>query len=254
MTSSMRGLLIILAACILLGPVGCQMKTPVIFYKEAAESNPKKINAKIGVDMPNFSEAGKLIQMKSTNFVLIIPAYTFTADFPKRVDREFFVDLMHQYLKDSDMFSYAYSTPFDKNDVDLVMESDVRKFKYTNGSWGTTWSCIGQVIGIVPFVGLILTLIWIFAVPQEKFAVEMDMEVTLKTADGQLVGKYEASASGKDSIKMLAQPWGEYMWYKSVGRRIFLEVLDGIRGKMEEPAEAAKISAAAQDYRKRKGK
>ncbi len=227
------GIIVLLA--VLLFSTGCVVKSPILMFKGKSVKNPNRLPLKAGVVL-NAAQRGKISEFLT--FTLPIPFYIITAAFPKINEQEFILDSVVQYLKDTELFDFTYSFPFDKRDVDVILEVKINDILAKNS---TPYSLIWQL----PFLN-ILTLL---GVPQERFSMLFDIRVDVKQPDGTLITSYKARWSDADWVTIYEMPYADYMWYESVFRDVFMKVLDSISAKITSDSE--QIISAAETYRRR---
>ncbi len=209
---------------------GCVMKVPALMYKAQAVANPNKLPLTVGVEKCKFMGSRKLVDV---GYVTIpIPFLIIHGGFPKTDQREFVADSVAQYFRDANVFNYSYAAPFDKKDVDLTVQVTFDKYR---NSGNKVWPTI-LTLPYVNILGLIL--------PQDFFKSEIKVTFDLYARDSTKVLSYSTNATDKDAVWIYSQPYGEYMWYKSVFRQTFLRVLDEFKEKVE--ADRNQIIAAAE--------
>ena len=238
---------------------GCAMRSPVLLYRgtEALASTTvlKDVDDKTGQPIQRAQEAARttiipiyksdyvppdkpLIDVKAGVRVLAsrdkaltsiktwqaFGIYTISAGFPKRDEMEFFRDSICRDLFDTCTFRYTYPAPFEDAAVDLIVEVTATDVEMSNNK---TYSVI---IGNVPYVNIVT----LFGVPQEYFHARLGLKFDVKTPDGAVVKSYTTTHEGREGVSLYRMPWANYIWYRSVFRRVFLSAMDDFRKKLVE--------------------
>ena len=214
---------IILVLVIFTFMIGCTMKAPILLYKDSSERNPGMLPLRAGLVVEN-TQVLQGINVKSKQGALLplIPLYflTLKAEFPKGKEAEFMADMIRQYYVDSGIFEYNYQYPYKKSDVDIIVKTRLNKFSVKNSkSWDYLYNSVLSFV--VPFGQ--------FFLPQAKFYADYDITVSILLPNGKLIKEFNASKNGKDSVSMFGQPYGEYMFYKSIFKKIFINTMDSIK-------------------------
>jgi hypothetical protein len=215
---------------------GCAFRSPVLLFCRQSTTNPKQFPLRVGVAV-----RARRDQDPTSIFTYHFPVLTFSGQFPKPVEMEYFADSVVDYLRDRAVFRYTYPYPFDPADVDLVLFVEPRQARLTNDSlYG---SLMPLAAYLLPFPGFLIPLV----LPQEKFSGRFVLEFRLRTPDGQDVATYETKETGDEWVWLWEQPYANYLWYRSIFRTRFLEMLDDVKARMEK--DSALIMAAASPRR-----
>jgi hypothetical protein len=216
----------------------CTYRVPILIYKAQAVTNPNRIPLKIGVNLPVFKQERRLVTVNTRPLGLLF-LMGFQLGFPKPDEKEMLADFFVQYVRDTNLFEYAYIHPYDKKDVDLIVDLRVANFRANNNK------LIGQ-LAYLPY----LDILWLLPLPQEIFTCEIDMTFDVSTADGRKVLSYSANTRGRDGVSIYGQPYAKYAWTNSIFKKEYFKVLDGFAGKATKDRDT--LVKAAEEYRQRR--
>jgi hypothetical protein len=151
----------------------------------------------------------------------IFPWYFITGGFPKRDEMEFLRDSIVRDLHDTRTFRYTYPAPFEARAVDVVIDVTVTDIKAANAhGWATFIN--------LPFI----SLLQLVGVPSEFFTARMAFQFDVRTRDGDLIASYTATHGETDSVTLYELPWANYIWARSVFRKVFLACMDDFRAAL----------------------
>lgn len=224
-----KGLVCAFLAASALQLAGCRTTSPVMLQLPSAKNGDAAIPAKIGVNPIAKSGSTRISDIGYT----IIGIYWIEAKMPRRAEADYVQQAIADHLNDSRVFQYAYITPFDKQKVDLTMDIAFDRYNLTNAR------TYANIINI-PYINL-LTL---FGIPQDIFRSDIQATCTLKTTAGAEIARYTYSGKASDSVTLYAMPYGNYLWYESVFRQQFDQMMTTFYRGIE--ADKAKIQAAIQ--------
>jgi len=218
-------------------PLGCAFRSPVLVTTRQSTANPKQLPLRVGVVFEGNRDYDPT-SVKSIQYMFVIPTMWLYAQFPKPIEMEYVQDCVVDYLRDYSVFRYAYPYPFDAKDVDVVLRVRMRQIQYKNNTaYSTTMNIVEQ---LTSYIGLIL----MFALPQEKFDAQVDLEFALLKPPGdQPIASYQFAQAGKQSVYLVQQPYAEYSWYNSIFREKFMAVMEELKKAIEKDSE--KIMTAA---------
>jgi len=217
----------------------CTAKAPILFYKDESERNPRCLQLKAGLLIENVQEALKAVNIKTP----IFPIFSyFKAEFPKTKQAEFLSDMIRQYFLDSGIFNYVYNYPFENEDIDIIVNLRLNKFKLYNDKLVANLTTYGNLVipigamFVFKSLGMQLAVLSVaVSIPifiTEIYNVEYDFYVELMLPDGKKINGYEAQGKGKKTLGALKDPYGEYLYYRSIFKKVFLKVMDEIKDKI----------------------
>ncbi|RPI00509.1 MAG: hypothetical protein EHM64_17050 [Ignavibacteriae bacterium] len=243
--------------------VSCTMKSPVLMYKDQRVDDPDKIPLRAGLEIVSL-QGHQGVDIKSRQTILMIPLVTYQGEFPKGKESEFLSDMVRQYFIDASMFDYIYNFPFRNQDVDIILNFKLKKFILQNNKGWVTFRNVLNLLGTaaplaLPFVlkrssndltstgstvststiglasaGLLAIQLLPFVLPQEKFYTEYEIELEVLLPNGEKIISFRKLGSGKESVRIFRQPFGEYLYHGSIFRKVFLSIMDEIRGEIKE--------------------
>ncbi|HUU36693.1 MAG TPA: hypothetical protein VMW46_00640 [Candidatus Desulfaltia sp.] len=252
--------LLFLVLCIL---VSCTIKSPVLMYKDQRVDDPDKIPLRAGLKIVSL-QGFQGVDIKSSQATLMIPLITYKGEFPKGKESEFLSDMVRQYFFDTSMFDYIYNSPFRNQDVDIILYLKLNRFILRNNKGWVTFRNVLNLIGtaaplVLPFVlqrssndltskssppststiglasaGLLVIQLLPLVLPQEKFYTEYDIELELFLPNGEKIISFKKLGSGKELVRIFGKPFGEYLYHKSIFRKVFLSIMDEIRGEIKK--------------------
>ena len=68
----------------------------------------------------------------------------------------------------------------------------------------------------------------------DKCDTEYDIELEVLLPNGEKIISFRKSGSGKESVRIFGQAFGEYLYHKSIFRKVFLSIMDEIRGEIKK--------------------
>lgn len=208
----------------------CTSRIPILYYKDSAESNPQKLPLRAGLKIENAQAIGDNVNVKGGmgTFLPLIPLYlyTFHAEFPKGKEAEFMADMIRQYFVDSGIFDYIYPFPFKNTDVDIIVNLKLNKFVLKNSK---SWNYIkNSIFPIIPVIGSFLP----FILTNEKYSAQYDFTAQILLPNGKLIKEYNVFGVGKESVSFGKEPYGKYLFYNSIFKKKFLQLMDEIKAKI----------------------
>jgi hypothetical protein len=212
--------------------VGCKTSSPVMLQQPSEKKGDAAIPAKIGVN-PIIKNGGSRIS--DIGFTIFF-VYWIDAKMPRRVETDYVLQAVADHINDSRIFQCAYITPFDSRKVNLTMDVVFDKYLLSNAGGG-----VYATVMNLPFINL-LTLV---GVPQEIFKSDMQATCILKTTAGAEISRYTFSSKASDAVTIYAMPYGNYLWYESMFRQQFDQMMTSFYRGIE--ADKAKILAAIQN-------
>jgi len=216
---------------------GCTFRSPILIYKTQAVSNPNRIPLKIGVNRPEFKQERHLVNV-SVRPIGFLFLQCYQMGFPKPDEKEMLADYFVQYVRDTNLFEYAYIYPFDVRDVDLVVDLKVTRFHAGQDKF------IPHLVSL-PYINFVL----LAGFPQELFHSEIDMTFDISSPDGKKISTYSTKTEDSDAVTIYEQPYGKYAWENSVFKKEYFKVLDGFALKVVEDRQA--LIEANKDFRQR---
>jgi hypothetical protein len=207
-------------------------------FPRQSTTNPKQLPLRAGVGLQASAEEDPT-HIVTHHWVLIVPILYFRAKMPKPVEMEYVQQAVVDYFRDHSVFQYTYPYPFDPQDVDVILRVrpvELRCDNLTPYSSGLT--LVSQFFPPPPLSLLVLLL-----APQERFTGKFALEFTLETPKGEEIAVYELNGKDTQWVWIYSQPFANYMWYNSVFRTQFLQVMDGVRTRIEQDSD--QIMAAA---------
>ncbi len=232
-------------------------------YKDQRLEDPDKIPLRAGLKITSL-QGFQGVDIKSAQETLMIPLITYQGEFPKGKESEFLSDMVRQYFYDTSMFDYIYNSPFRNQDVDIILNCKLNRFILKNNKGWVTFRNVLNLIGtaaplVLPFVlqrssndstsksspsatstiglasaGLLVIQLIPFVLPQEKFFTEYDIELELLLPSREKIISFRKLGSGKESVRSFGQPFGEYLYHKSIFRKVFLSIMDEISGEIKK--------------------
>ncbi len=228
---------------------GCVVRSPILMYKQySVRDNPNRLPVKAGIAKVKLAQETSVASI--VTFSLPIPFMTTTAVFPKDTEEGFLEDSLLQYIRDVKLFDFAYSSPFDKRDVDVILNFTFERFTASNNKLYSEGLLLFNFL--VPYIVPQLSILGIinpFALPQEIFSANIELHLDVNLPDGTKVTSYQSSHYGTEAVWIYGQPYANYTWYNSVFRKVFLRALDDIKGQLE--GDSDHIVNAVEKYRKK---
>lgn len=210
---------------------GCRSTSPVLLQMPSVKTSEVEFPLKLGVGQ--LEKAGSQ-RISSIGFTIMF-FYWIDAKMPRRTETDYVLQSVADHVNDNRMFRYAYIEPFDPAKVDLTMEIKFDQYDCKNALGGV----YASVLATVPYISLLP----LFGVPQDIFSTRIRASCVLKTRSGQEVARY--SYQGRkvtDAVTLYEMPYGNYLWYDSVFRREFDQMMTSFYGQMRN--DKAKIMAA----------
>jgi hypothetical protein len=211
--------------------VGCKTTSPVMLQLPTEKTGDASIPAKIGVNPIVKNGGSRVCDIGFTIFAV----YWLDAKMPRRTETDYVLQSVADHINDNRIFQYAYITPFDAKKVNLTMDIVFDRYLLSNG--GGTYATIMNL----PIIGLLC----LAGVPQEKFQSDMQATCILKTTAGAEISRYSFSGKAKDSVTLYQMPYGNYLWYESMFRQQFDQMMTTFYRGIE--ADKAKILVAIQN-------
>jgi hypothetical protein len=211
---------------------GCRSTSPILLQLPSAKGGAAEFAYKIGINPIEKAEGSKISSIGYTAMFI----YWYDAKMPRRKETDYVHQSVSDHVTDSKIFKNAYIHPFDPSKVDFVMDIHFDEFKYSNaGAYAT--------IMALPFINF-LTLV---GVPQDIFSTDIEAVCTLKTRGGKVIGEYKHSSHGKDAVNIYEMPYGNYLWYDSIFRTEFDNMMQSFyeqirKDKQIMATEAAKLN------------
>ena len=134
---------------------------------------------------------------------------------PRRSETDYLNKSIANALRANGMFKYVYSTPYDPEDVDLVLTVHIEKCIMNNTMYGTVLNHVVCVpIPLVPQIIQVGELVGV--IPMEKFIVQWNIVYKVSTPSGKVIKQYRHECNETEMVNLWAQPFGNYMWYDSI--------------------------------------
>jgi len=213
---------ILVSSCVVRSPVLLETKTEVI--------NEKAIPLKVGVTTDINSSQPTSIWTAT----LPIPFVIVKAGFPKIVENDYIMDAFTDFLKTNNIFSYCYRAPFDKKDVDLILEFKITEYLCSNNRLYSHGIQVASFLSdfVVPLFGPLLIT---FGLPQEKFLLKQNLTVDIIKLSGEVVKSYQfLRVSDAEWVWLVEQPFGDYLWYKSIYIKNMNELMRELSNRINE--------------------
>lgn len=211
---------------------GCRTSSPVMLQLPSEKTGDAAIPAKIGVNPIVKSGGSRISDIAFTIFFV----YWIDAKMPRRVETDYVLQAVADHINDNRIFQCAYITPFDSRKVNLTMDIVFDKYKLSNAGGGAYATVMN-----LPLINL-LTLV---GVPQEIFKSDMQATCILKTTAGAEISRYTFASKASDAVTIYAMPYGNYLWYESMFRQQFDQMMTSFYRGIE--ADKAKILSAIQN-------
>lgn len=214
---------------------GCTSTSPILLQLPSERGGTAEIPLKVGITTAEKSGDQVLTKIDTCAELGIFHYY---AKMPRRSEPDYFSQSVGDYFRDTKTFSYCYDSPFDRNDIDLVVRMKMKDFRISNTQLGTALNNLS----IIPYVGLCVNLYLLAGGRQETFLIQYSLEMIVETPAGKEIARYETSGSGADGINIYEQPFGNYMWYDSIFQKEFFKAMDYFVSQMKN--DRAKIMQA----------
>jgi len=209
---------------------GCRSTSPILLQMPSEKGGAAEFPFKLGVNPIEKDQSSRISDAKFTMMFI----YWIDGRMPRRKETDYVHQSVSDHLNDGKMFKTAYIAPFDPTKVDLTMDIHFEEYKCSNAGGGLYASVMA-----FPFINL-LTLL---GIPQEIFSTDIKAVCSLKTREGKLVGKYSYTGHDWDAVTIYEMPYGNYLWYDSVFRREFDNMMQSFYGQMRKDKQ--KITAEA---------
>ncbi len=242
--------------------MNCQQQfySPIMFYKDHKIDDPDKIPLRAGLKT-SLLQGVKGVDVESSKWMFIFPIYKYVGEFPKGKEGEFLSDMVRQYFLDTSMFEYVYNSPFRTQDVDVIVNVKLNKFILKNNKGWVTFRNMVPLMSLGASIALPLltnssdstgtassssTMYWVslgimmlplvfeMALPAEKYYAEYDIDVELLLPNGEEIKTYRKVGSGNESVGLSDRPYSEYLFYKSIFKKVFLALLDETRAEIKK--------------------
>lgn len=217
------------------------MISPVLLEMPSSKTRAEALPLAIGVNALEVSGSHRVSNiMTYQSFGLMGVG----ARLPRRDETDYFNKSITDALRANGNFQYIYATPFDRQDVDLVLNVKLRSCKLENSNYGTAIAH-GQMI---PTLGMFVSLgTLIGVIPQEYFSVNWKIDFELETRDGKVIKTYSHACNEFQFVNMWKQPFANYMWYESIFLKNFSKAVDALTQGIEK--DRAEISQAVNQGR-----
>lgn len=217
--------LVVAAVCL---GTGCRIVSPLLLEIPSARTPDDAMPLAIGVS--EITKAGPQ-RMSHVQSYYSLGFFGMGARMPRRSEPDYLNKSLTAALRADGLFKYVYATPFDRDDVDLVLTFDVQKATLKNSAYGTIVNHLQMVpaVGFLVGLGQLVTL-----VPQEHFSIEWDITCTVTDRSGKALKTYTHRCRDRDFVNLWEQPFGNYMWYESVFLKHFRDACDTFAAGMNE--------------------
>lgn len=209
---------------------GCSSTSPVLMQLPAEAGGSAEFPISVGVLKATKVGDQKLTNMKTYG---MLGLYQFGARMPRREEIDFLSRAISEYLRDSKTFTYVYDQPFNRDDVDLIIKTELEKFDMNNSVYGT----VMQNVGFIPTIGFIIQLSQLVGVPQETFHFDYRFTMKVETPSGQELAAYTFEGSDWDTADLYDQPFANWLWYDSLFQKMFFQAMEDFKGKFRQDKE-----------------
>jgi hypothetical protein len=209
----------------------CTVTSPVMLEAQITKSTSNALPYTVGVSKITKKGSQQLTKIKTYQTLGIMQM---SGRMPRRSEVDYYNKAFTNALRSNSLFSYVYATPFDRNDVDLVIDIEIDNFNISNSSYGTLISHAS----FVPVVGIFASLgVLINVVPQEYFSGGWGISYHLKNKSGKLIKTYTDEQVFQDYVGMWEQPFASYSWYESAWIKLFNDSLNRIQSEIRKDSE-----------------
>jgi hypothetical protein len=199
--------------CIITGMgSGCRIVSPILLETPSSKSRVEAMPVALGIKAPDVSGSHRVSNIMTYQTLGIMAT---GARLPRRDETDYINKSITDALRANGTFQYIYATPFDRQDVDLVLSVKLRSCKLDNSNYGTIINHC-QMIPIPPIGQLISLGMLVGVIPMEQFSVNWKIDFELATRDGKIIKTYSHACDEQAFVNMWKQPFANYMWYESI--------------------------------------
>ena len=222
---------LIIITIVLLAGSSCTITSPVMLETPAPKSRSNALPYTVGVSKISKKGSQSLTKIKTFQTFGLMQM---SGRMPRRSETDYYNKSFVNALRSNGLFSYVYGTPYDRNDVDLIIEVEMNDFIIKNSPYGTLMSHAG----FVPVIGIFVNLgVLVNAIPQEHFSGRWAIQYHLKTKSGKLIKTYKDDKAFRDFVRLWEQPFAKYSWYESQWLSLFNTSLNNIQAEIRKDSE-----------------
>jgi hypothetical protein len=216
---------------ILMLAASCTITSPVMLEAQVTKSTSNALPYTVGVAKITKKGSQQLTKIKTYQTLALVQV---GGRMPRRSEVDYYNKAFVNALRSNSLFNYVYATPYDQNDVDLVIDIEIENFNISNSSYGTIMShaTFVPVVGIFASLGMLINV-----VPQEYFSGGWAISYHLKNKNGKLIKTYKDKQSFTDFVRMWEQPFGSYSWYESAWIKLFNSSLNRIQAEIRKDSQ-----------------
>jgi len=203
------------------------MISPVLLETPSSKTRAEALPLAVGVKAPEVTGSHRVSNIMTYQTLGIMGV---GARMPRRDETDYFNKSITDALRANGNFQYIYATPFDPQDVDLVLNVKLRSCKLENSNYGT----IINHCQMIPTVGIFVSIgTLVGVIPMEYFTVSWAIDFELATRDGKVIKTYSHACNEWQFVNMWKQPFANYMWYESIFLKNFTKAMGTLTQGLE---------------------
>jgi len=217
-----------LIICTIAGLSGCRIVSPLLMETPSSKTRTEAMPLAIGVNAPQVFGSHRVSNIMTYQGLGLMGI---GARMPRRDETDYINKSMTDALRANGTFQYIYSTPFDRQDVDMILNVKLRSCQMENSNYGTTITHCQMI----PTVGMFISLGTLTGlVPMEHFFVNWKIDFELVTGDGKVIKTYSHACKDWQFVNLWKQPFANYMWYESIFLKNFTSATETLTRGIEK--------------------